>query len=108
MLVVICPKCESYLVEHGKQGKIDCIKCGLEFTSFQQEKYIPMNQLYEILKKIFYQKEVEKALIKHKPQHFVKKNQLLSFTKQNNLKMINELRKQLIEREEKANENEKY
>jgi uncharacterized Zn finger protein (UPF0148 family) len=95
MLVVICPECETYLVEHGRKGKIDCMKCGNEFDSLQKEMYIPLNKLYEILKEKFYQQEVEKAKIKYKPQMTIPQSKALSFTQQNNLKMIAELKNKL-------------
>ena len=95
MLVVICPECETYLVEHGKKGKIDCMKCGAEFDSLQQEKYIPIDELYEILKERNKKIEIEKATVRYKPQMTIQQSKIQSFTQQNNIKMLNELKKQL-------------
>jgi uncharacterized Zn finger protein (UPF0148 family) len=95
MLVVICPSCETYLVEHGKKGKIDCMMCGLEFDSMQEEKYIPIDQLYHILHEKFKQREVEKATLRYKAQTTIQQNKLSTFTQQNNAKMIQELKEKL-------------
>lgn len=95
MLVVICPQCESYLVEHGRKGKVDCLKCGNEFESLQKEKYIPMDRLYQILNEKFKQREVEKATLRYKPQMTIQQNKLSTFTQQNNAKMIAELKEKL-------------
>ena len=97
MLVVICPQCESYYVEHGKTGKIDCMKCGLEFDSLQNEKYIPVDQLYEMLTEKYKKWESEKQKIRYKPQMTIQKTKAQSFTQQNNLEMIKKLKEQLKE-----------
>lgn len=95
MLVVICPQCETYLVEHGKPGKIDCMKCGHEFDSLQEEKYIPIDQLYDILHEKFKQREVEKAAMRYKSQMTIHQSKTKSFTNQHNSKMIAELKEKL-------------
>jgi uncharacterized Zn finger protein (UPF0148 family) len=46
MLLIICPKCRSDLVEEGKNGRIDCLKCADEFELVDAKyKYTKLSEI---------------------------------------------------------------
>ena len=60
MIILICPTCKTNLVEEGKNGKIDCLKCGDEFDFLNGEFcYMSYIQIYQ-------------AMLQHHPDKIVK------------------------------------
>jgi uncharacterized Zn finger protein (UPF0148 family) len=46
MLLIICPTCGSDLVEEGKNGRIDCLKCSDDFELADAKyKYIKLSEV---------------------------------------------------------------
>jgi uncharacterized Zn finger protein (UPF0148 family) len=46
MLIIICPACGSDLVEKGKNGRIECIKCAGDFEFGDAKyKYVKLSEL---------------------------------------------------------------
>lgn len=62
MLIVVCPTCKTNLVEEGKNGKIDCLKCGDEFD-FVNSEFCNMSyiEIYESLIELHPDKAVKIA-----------------------------------------------
>jgi uncharacterized Zn finger protein (UPF0148 family) len=46
MLIIICPTCGSDLVEEGRNGRIDCLKCADDFELGDAKyKYIKLSEV---------------------------------------------------------------
>lgn len=53
MTVIICPACDSDLVETGKHHPLECVRCGNEFdTADAKVQEVGMEALYNRLQMI--------------------------------------------------------
>ena len=53
MLIMTCPTCKTHLIEESKSRRIDCLKCGDEFSFLDAEyRYMSYTEIYHAMREI--------------------------------------------------------